>query len=205
MAIAQLDHYNRVTKAELKVLALFDVPDGWIPPNALIDACDRSRIRPIVLHNKKLARGLKTGLAEATDFLASNADIRNLFETPLGKCQEGQDLTKRILVSNTLEQWLVHVVEKGDIPLEAISATNLLTIYNTWLQTFAPNMPLVQTKNFLYPQLRPYFGYGIHYDTQPGRPAYYRFELSTLHETLVNSKKFTAASLKPPMKECMTS
>ena len=82
MAFARLDHYNRVTKAELKVLALFDVPDGWISPIAFIDACDGSRFRPMVLHNKKLARGLKTGLAEATDFLASNDDIRNLFETP---------------------------------------------------------------------------------------------------------------------------
>ena len=97
MAFAQLDHYNRVTKAELKVLALFDVPDEWIPPIALIDACDRSRIRLIVLHSKKLARGLKTRLAEATDYLSSNDEIRNLFETPHDKCQGGQNSMQRAL------------------------------------------------------------------------------------------------------------
>lgn len=175
MAIAQVDHYNRVTKAELKVLALFDVPDGWIPPVALIDACDRSRIRPIVLHNKKLARGLKTGLAEATDFLASNDDIRNLFETPLGKCQEAQILTKRVSSSNIIEQWLVHMVKECSLPTEPVSASTLLVHYNTWLKKFAPENKPVRSKNFLYPHMKPYFGRGVQYDTEPGRPAYYRF------------------------------
>ena len=186
-----MDHYNRVTGAELKVLALFDVPDGWIPPTALIDVCDRSQIRPIVLHNKKLVRGLKTGLAEATDFLASNDNIRNLFETPLGKCQEARNVTKKGFSSKNIEQWLVHMVKECSLPPEPVTASKLLVKYNFWLKELAPDNKPVQNKNFLYPHMKSYFGRGVQYDTEPGKPAYYRFDRSQLFETFTRDNEMT--------------
>lgn len=93
-----------------------------------------------------------------------------------------------------IDRWLVHMVEKNDLPSDIISGTNLLGIYNDWLQTYDPDIPLVHSKNFLYPNLRPYFGCGIRYDTSPGRPAYYRFDKSALLRTLVSSKKYTKSS-----------
>ena len=98
---------------------------------------------------------------------------------------------------HNIDRWLVHMVEKNDLPSGIISGTNLLGIYNDWLQTYDPDIPLVHLKNFLYPNVRPYFGCGIRYDTSPGKPAYYRFDHPTLRKTLVDSKKFVTSSSTP--------
>ena len=97
-----------------------------------------------------------------------------------------------------IDHWLVHIVEKNDLPSDTISGINLLGRFNDWLQTYDPDIPLVHSKNFLYPNLRPYFGGGIQYDTSPGRPAYYRFDRSTLLDTLVSAHKIAALTSSLP-------
>ena len=93
---------------------------------------------------------------------------------------------------STIDQWLIHMVEEETLPVNPMAASDLLTKYNFWLGKFAPDLRPIQSKNFLRPQLRSYFGHGIQYDTSPGRPAYYRFDRSTLLDTLVMAHKIAA-------------
>lgn len=93
---------------------------------------------------------------------------------------------------STIDQWLIHMVEEQTLPVNPMAASDLLFKYNFWLGKFAPDLRPIQSKNFLRPQLRSYFGHGIHFDTSPGRPAYYSFDQATLLDTLVKAHKIAA-------------
>ena len=99
---------------------------------------------------------------------------------------------------HNIDRWLVHMIEEQTLPGNPMTASDLLFKYNSWLGKFAPDLRPIQSKNFLRPQLRSYFGHGIQYDTSPGRAAYYQFDLSTLLDTLVRAHKIAApASFLP--------
>lgn len=60
MAIGQLNLYNPYTKAPFRVLALFDAPDNWTPPSALIHACDKFSIRLVLLSADRAIKAVQT-------------------------------------------------------------------------------------------------------------------------------------------------
>lgn len=78
-AIGQLNLYNSYTKAPLRILALFDAPDDWTAPKALIEACDRFSIRLVLLSDEKDIRGIETKEWLGSDWKRADRDILKLF------------------------------------------------------------------------------------------------------------------------------
>ena len=87
--------------------------------------------------------------------------------------------------SHLVKRWLVHMIEH-ELPVEAVTGTAMLALYNTWLRNFHPGSSFVVSNNYLKPRLQSYFKRGVNYSSQTGKPAFYTFDRSAFTQTLID-------------------